>query len=144
MTHLTRVVALLLLASAVAAQPPSADWRTVSTTHFRVHYPVEMEAWSLRAASRLESIRAAVTREVGYSPETVTDVLVMNPIAAPNGFAWPLLDTPRIVFFTEPPGPEEVIGAYTNWIDLLAVHEVAHVIHMLRPSRNPVQRVIER
>ncbi len=144
MRTIWRVVALLLLATAAAAQPPSADWRTVTTTHFRVHYPVELEAWSLRAASRLESIRDAVTREIGYSPQTVTDVLVTNPIAAPNGLAWPLLDSPRIVFYTEPPGPDEQIGAYTSWIDLLAVHEVAHVVHMLRPSRNPLQRLVER
>lgn len=137
------VCAVFLAVPAVQAQAPSADWQTITTTHFRVHYPKEYAAWSERAASRLESIHAAVTREVGFDPPTMIDVIVSNPIAQPNGSAWPLLDTPRIIFFTEPPGPRDTIGAYSNWIDLLAVHEVAHVVHMLRPSRNPVQRILE-
>jgi hypothetical protein len=136
-------IAALLVAVTAGAQAPSADWRTITTPHFRVHYPYEYEAWSVRAASRLESIRAAVTREVGYAPPQIIDVIVSNPAAQPNGIAWPLLDTPRILLFAEPPGPEELIGAYGSWIDLVAVHEVTHVVHMLRPSRNPLQRLSE-
>lgn len=138
------VIALFALAVAVHAQGPSADWRTVTTRHFRVHYPARYSEWSLRAASRLESIRDAVVREAGYDPPEVIDVVVSNPVASPNGVAWPLLDAPRILFYTEPPGPEEQIGSYSNFIDLLAVHEVTHIIHMLRPSRNPMVRFIER
>ena len=141
-----RIVALgvvLLTAVAARAQAPSAGWKTISTEHFRVHYPKEYEAWTMRAASRLESIRSAVVEEIGYDPPTPIDVVIANPIAQPNGFAWPFLDTPRIVFYTEPPGPDEVIGEYSSWVDLLAVHEVAPVVHMLRPSRNRTQRFIE-
>ena len=138
------VACVVFFAAVLAhAQGPSANWQTLVTPHFRVHHPKEYAAWSERAASRLESIHAAVSREVGFTSATVIDVLVINPLAQANGSAWPLLDTPRMVFFTEPPGPGDTIGAYTNWIDLLAVHEVAHVMHMLRPSRNRVQRIIE-
>ena len=104
-----------------------------------MHYPREYEAWARRAAERLESIRDAVSKEVGFTPPQTIDVLVMNPVAEPNGVAWPLLDTPRMIFFAEPPGPDEQLGAYGHWIDLLAVHETAHLVHMLRPSRNPLQ-----
>ena len=138
------LLALLALASPAAAQAPHEDWRTITTPRFRVHYPLPYEAWSLRAAERLESIRSAVEKEVGYRSDAVVDVVITNPIAAANGLAWPILDAPRIVFYVEPPGPEEQIGAYSTWIDLLAVHEVAHIVHMLRPSRNRVQRLAER
>lgn len=134
----------LTLARALTAQGPSADWRTIETPHFRVHYPREYEAWSMRAASRLESIREEVSREIGFTPPQVIDVLVTNPIAQPNGSAWPLLDTPRMIFYAEPPGPDEQLGAYGHWIDLLAVHETAHVVHMLRPTRNPFGRLVEK
>src|SRR5687767_62339 len=133
----------VLAALSASAQKPDADWRTIETAHFRMHYPREYEAWSLRAASRLESIRAEVAKEIGFAPPQKIDVLVGNPIAQANGAAYPLLDTPRIIFFTEPPGPDEQLGAYGHWIDLLAVHEVAHVVHMLRPSRNPLERFLE-
>ncbi|MFL6248469.1 MAG: TolB family protein, partial [Thermoanaerobaculia bacterium] len=135
---------LLLFTQALFAQGPSADWRTIETAHFRVHYPREYEEWSMRAAERLESIRDAVSKEVGFAPPQTVDVLVMNPEAQANGVAWPFLDTPRMVLYAEPPGPEEVIGAYGHWIDLLAVHETTHLVHMLRPSRNPLTRAIER
>ncbi|MCU1349694.1 MAG: hypothetical protein JWO56_2724, partial [Acidobacteria bacterium] len=144
--RIVRLTALALLAlfltSSAVAQAPDAAWRTVTTPHFRIHYPAPYEAWTMRAAARLEAIRDAVVREVGFAPEQVTDVLVMNPAADPNGITIALLDTPRILLYTEAAGPEIEIGDYTDWIDLLAVHEVTHLVHLLRPSRNPRQRLL--
>ncbi|HJW96519.1 MAG TPA: hypothetical protein VJ901_23110 [Thermoanaerobaculia bacterium] len=139
-----RVLCLLFLAAAAHAQAPDAAWRTVTTKHFRIHYPAPYEGWTMRAAGRLESIRDAVEAEVGYAPETVTDVIVENPIAQANGLTLPLLDTPRIVLFTESPDPSEQIGEYSDWVDLLTVHEVTHLLHLTRPSRNPLERFSER
>jgi hypothetical protein len=132
----------IFFAATVFAQAPHEDWRTIATPHFRVHYPVAYEAWATRAASRLESVRTAVVAEVGFAPETVTDVLIENPTADANGITIALLDTPRIVLYAEPPEPETQIGEYSNWIDLLTVHETAHLVHLLRPSRNPVDRAL--
>jgi hypothetical protein len=129
-------------AASLCAQAPHQDWRTISTPHFRVHYPAAYEAWATRAASRLESVRTAVVAEVGFAPETVTDVLIENPTADANGITIALLDTPRIVLYAEPPEPETQIGEYSNWIDLLTVHETAHLVHLLRPSRNPFDRAL--
>lgn len=130
--------------SAALAQSPHEEWRTIRTAHFRVHYPVQYERWATRAASRMESVREAVVVEVGFAPEQVTDVLVVNPIAEPNGETIPLLDTPRIILFAEPPDPDVQIGEYSDWIDLLTAHETAHLVHLLRPSRNPWERLAER
>src|SRR3954466_10249008 len=132
----------LLFASAIHAQAPHESWRTITTAHFRVHYPTQYEAWATRAASRLESVRTAVVAEDGFAPETVTDVLIENPIADANGITIALLDTPRIVLYAEPPEPETQIGEYSNWIDLLTVHETAHLVHLLRPSPNPFGRAL--
>ncbi len=115
---------LLSASTAIHAQAPSEEWRTITTAHFRVHYPRSYEAWSQRAASRLESVREGVVREVGFDPVQITDVVVENPFADANGITLPLLDTPRIVLFTEPPGPEIEIGDYNDWINLLTVHEM--------------------
>src|SRR2546425_4317129 len=61
----TVFVALLMVTAPMLAQAPSAHWRTIHTAHFRFHYPEEYEQWTLRAASRIESVRDAVVREVG-------------------------------------------------------------------------------
>jgi|GEM_PF-171586 len=128
------------LARSVA--PPSAEWRTLGSEHYRVHYPVESEAWARYVAARLEAIRAAVSEEVGYAPPEVVDVVVSDPVAAPNGFALPLLGWPRMVLWTSPPGADSVIGHYRDWAELLAVHEDTHLVHLLRPSRNPLRRAL--
>src|SRR6185436_12175912 len=114
------------------------------TPHFRIHYPAEYKAWAKAAASRLEPVRDAVVKEVGFDPPQITDVLVENPRAEANGLTISLLDTPRIVLWTEPPEPESQIGEFHDWIELLAVHEMTHLVHLLRPSRNPAQRLAEK
>jgi hypothetical protein len=81
--------------------PPSANWRTISLTHFRVHYPAEYEEWATYVASRLESIRSVVAAEVGFEPPQVIDVLVVNPAASANGTAYPFLGGPRKVLYIE-------------------------------------------
>ena len=81
----------MLAAVAAYGQGLDADWRTITTQHFRVHYPAEYEALARRAASRIEPVRDAVVREVGYEPEQITDILVMNPLADANGLTLPLL-----------------------------------------------------
>lgn len=134
---------LILTAAPLFAQAPSADWRTLSTPHFRFHYPIEYEEWTMRAAARIESVRDAVVKEVGYAPDDVTEVLVMNPAADANGITLPILGHPRIVLYAEPPDPESAIGEFGEWIDLLTVHETTHLIHLIRPSRSPIGRLIE-
>jgi hypothetical protein len=135
--------AALALASLALAQAPSAEWRTVETKHFRVHYTAPAQEWALRVASRLEANRERVVAEVGYAPPEVTDVLVTDPVAQPNGMALPLLSGPRMVLWATPPGPASGIGTYADWTELLALHEDTHLVHLLRPSRNPVQLFAE-
>src|SRR5207248_2317516 len=57
----------LILCVPAFAQGPDAAWRTISTPHFRIHFPAEDEAWAGRVAGDIESVRAAVVREVGFA-----------------------------------------------------------------------------
>src|SRR6185295_686139 len=41
-----------------------------------------------------------------------------------------------------PPGPESELGHYADWPELLIVHEETHLVHLLRPSRNPLRRLL--
>ena len=64
----------------------------------------------------------AVSKEVGFTPPQTVDVLILNPLAEPNGLAWPLLDTPRMIFFAEPPAPDEALGAYAARLMIAEEH----------------------
>src|SRR4051794_39696331 len=135
---------LLLLPHPALAQGPAADWRTLATPHFRVHYTASAETWARGAAARLESIRQRVVAEVGYDPPEVVDVLVSDPVADANGEALPILGWPRMILWTSPPGPESEIGHYSDWTELLVTHEETHLVHLLRPSRNPTRQLLEK
>jgi WD40-like Beta Propeller Repeat len=74
----------------------------------------------------------------------VVDVLVSDPVADPNGVAFPFLGWPRMLLWTSPPAPESVLGHYRDWAETLIVHEETHLVHLLRPSRNPVRQLLAR
>ena len=120
------------------AQSPHDEWRTLDTGHFRVHYPLEAEAWVLQAAGRFEAIHAGVVDAVGYDPERIVDVVVMDPYAMANGFAMPLMGTPRMGVFPSPPGADSSLSHYHDWGDDLFTHEDVHLVHMARHARNPI------
>jgi Tol biopolymer transport system component len=140
------LAALLTMLAPVTglAQPPSAPWMTLDTPSFRVHYPEPYDAWAQRLAERLESIRREVAREVGYLPAIRTDVVVMDPRSTAGGAAVPFLRSPRMVLWTTAPPPESTIGHFDDWGTLVAIHEDVHVVQLVRPSRNPLVRVIAR
>ncbi len=126
-----------MCAAAVAAQSPAAPWRTIETAHFRVHFPAPFEAWAARAASAMEGIHERVADFVGYRPPRLIDVLVEDPAAEANGMAYPFLDRPVIVLWTSPPEAESGLGDYSDWMELVATHEMAHVVHLTRPRNRP-------
>ena len=128
-------IALLFgVASSAAAQGPSAEWRTIETEHFRVHYPAPFEAWARHAAGLLEPIRERVTDFVGHAPGQPIEVVVADPAADANGMAVPFLDRPEIVLWTSPPAAASWLADFPDWTEILATHEVAHVAHLARPG----------
>jgi hypothetical protein len=139
-------LALSLAASSVAHAQlmtrPHLAWRTVETENFIVHYPVELERWTLEVTERLESVHEAVSALVGASPQRRVTVIVEDPQNQSNGFAFPDRNSPLIFLFPTPPTPQTIIGSHRGWGELLAVHEFAHIAHLTRPSRNPTQRLL--
>jgi WD40 repeat protein len=119
-------------------QGPSGPWRTLVTPHYRVHYPEPYAAWAQRAAAELETVRDRAVAEIGYAPADAVDVVVSDPQADANGEALPLRGWPRLVLWTTPPPPDSEIGYYRDSIEDLVAHEEAHLVHLLRPSRNPL------
>jgi hypothetical protein len=143
-THARAWCLLLLLARAAAGPPPApaqgpeAPWRTLTTAHFRVHFPAPFAAWAERAAAWLELARQRTIAEIGFTPADQVDVVVSDPLADANGAAFPLRGWPRLILWTTPPPPDSELGNYRDWIEDLVIHEEAHLVHLLRPSRNPL------
>lgn len=130
-------------ASAQFATTPHAAWRTITTPHFRIHHPVELEAWARDVAGRMEGIRTAVGTMVAYTPPQVIEIIVEDPVNQTNGSALPLQRGPSIRLWPVPPEPGQ-LGHYTGWGELVAVHEYAHLAHLLRPGRASKNRIGDR
>ena len=144
MRGLRTVVSALALSIPGTAAAWTADepWRTVETEHFRIHYPLDTEAWALDLAARIDPMRERVALIVGWSPEDLTDIVVLDPWSQSNGFALPFARGARIGVFPTAPPASSGIGNYRLWAEDLLVHEDAHVLHLTRPSRNPVERIV--
>jgi hypothetical protein len=142
----TRLLAAALLASLAApaaAAPPDARWRTIETPRFRLHYPIEAEAWAIAAAARLEAMRDRVQGEVGFELDRTVDIIVRDPYATSNGMALPFLKRPRMELWVSPPPADSVIGWNRRWDEGLIVHEDTHVVHMARPARGGTPALID-
>ncbi|MEX2177812.1 MAG: hypothetical protein WD801_03820 [Gemmatimonadaceae bacterium] len=137
------LLAAATIASRAGAQDPIRpwrDWRTATTLNYRFHFPAELEQWTRHVAGRVESMDSALTALIGFRPQRAVHVVVDDPFGVSNGYAVPLLDLPATVWWALPPDPRNDIGNYGTWGELLAVHELAHLAHLTRPSRNPFQR----
>ena len=122
---------------------PWLDWRTIATPHFRFHFRPEYEQWTRDVAQRVESVDSSLTAFVGFASPKPIDVVVDDPYAVSNGYAIPFLDHAATVWWTTPPEPRTELGNFRTFSELLAVHELAHLSHLTRPSRNPLTRTLD-
>ena len=52
------------------------------------------------------------------------------------------MDGPVSVWWAMPPDPRSDIGNYYTWGEMLSAHELTHIVHLTRPSRNRLQRTL--
>ncbi|MFT6159208.1 MAG: hypothetical protein ACJAZO_002839 [Myxococcota bacterium] len=116
----------------------------LETDHARVTYPVSAEAFASEVAAEFESIRANVIDEVGYEPSQIFTILIRDPMSDSNGMAIPFQRRPKLELWVTPPDASSAIGHYDTWSRLLVVHEMAHQVHLLRPTRNGFEGIFQR
>ncbi len=142
---LTLIFAACLAPASAGAQyltRPGRAWETISTDHFRFHYPAEMRAWVQPIARRMESYATAVNTLVGSATSGQTTVMVEDPSNRSNGFALPLLGGPTIFLWPTPPSPGPTFGAHRGWGEILAIHEYGHIAHLTIPTRSGTERAL--
>ena len=124
---------------AVSAQAPDEPWRTLVTEHFRVTFPERLEPLARRAADRAEWAYDALGEALIDPPEGMIDVLVTDHTDSSNGFAQ-VVPSNRITVFARPPVDLLSLGYFDDWMELVVLHELAHIVH-LDYARNPIGRL---
>lgn len=133
-----------LIASALLLAVPSfaADWQTIHTEHFNIHYSTEHTDFAKSSATELEIVRTKVLEQQNRALDKTVDVVVFDPLNAANGFALPTSNNPVMALFTTPPQSDTVISNSTGWQQLLILHEYIHLVHLAQPTRNDWQQKV--
>ena len=135
------LLAPALLQATPRIQSPDAPWKTFRTAHYRIHFPASpagnFEPFAREIASKVEGIHARVTEWVGYEARGPIEILVRDPVLDANGMAVPLLKRPFVELWRTPPEADSAIGHFGDWPELLVVHELTHIHHMMRPQNRP-------
>ena len=123
------LVCLWVAIPAAAQVPPDESWRTVETDHFRITFPDRLEELGRRAGELAERAYRELTAQFREGPSGRIDVVLTDHSDFSNGFAtiWP---SNRIVLFARPPADHLALAYFDDWLELLIIHELAHVFHL--------------
>jgi len=136
--------AALPLRGAERVQAIDAKWRTITTAHYRIHYPdqPEFRRFAEGVASRIEGIHGLFQEWIGNTRAETTDVVIQNPLAMANGMTLTFARRPHVVLWIQPPESDSELAHTRDWEELLVTHELAHLHHLTLPDRKP--RLIDR
>ncbi len=138
------VFALILGANLDAQVKPNADWRTIRTEHFYVHFTPELEEVARRAATQAESAYTKLSQSL-KRPRGPIDVVISDDVDYANGFATPFPSN-RITLYANPPVFENALRFSDDFSELVVTHELAHIFHLDRAGGiwRPLQWVFGR
>lgn len=114
--------------------PPGLDWRQIRTDHFTVIFPELITADAQRLANTLEHTYGAVSKTL-RGPKKPVEVVLINQTTEANGFV--ALSPRRSVWSTTP--PQDVGFVPGEWFQMLAIHEMRHVVQDDRMRRGLVR-----
>jgi hypothetical protein len=108
-----------------------ADWLTLETAHFLIHYQPSAEAMAKRTADVTEYVHDIVTQRLNWVPTKKTHVVLTDASDLANAFAIPFPYN-RSVLFLSPPNTDPVISFfdYGDWWIELVIHEYTHLVHL--------------
>ncbi len=120
-----------------AQNPNSIEWKQISTEHFEIIFPQEVERKAQKVAHLLETAYPLVTRSLEAKPEKIS-LILQNQSTMSNGFV--TLAPRRSEWYVTPAFEPELSN--TEWLKTLSVHEFRHVVQFQK-SRQGINRVFE-
>lgn len=146
------LVVLLVTAWALPRSAPAAiahdynlSWRTLESTHFRVHYHDHGEARAREVLSTAERVHTRLAALFRWTPREPTDIVVTDEYDVSNGFT-SYFPSNRVVILLAPPDDIDSLEDHSGWLDTVITHEYAHVLHLdkARGVAQGVRRVLGR
>ena len=147
--HLALTFFALYLGFATSAQaqnvPPDAEYLTLETQHFRVTFPVQLEALGRNAALSAERAFIALRESFVRAPSGRIDLLLTDHSDLASGAAH-IVPSNRIVVSAQPPLEGLALSHFDDWLELVITHELAHVFHLDRsgPLGSAIRSILGR
>ncbi len=125
------VTALCLLPAQVRGQvAPDAEWWTLETDHFSVTFPLGLEEVGRHAAERAEAAWDALAEALPEPRDGGrVELLLTDQVDLSNGLAT-VNPARRVVVYLRPPVDGFALAHFDDWLDLVIVHELAHIFHL--------------
>jgi hypothetical protein len=124
------VLALVAAMPARAQLAPNANWHTIRTAHFYVHFTPPLEAAARRAAADAEKAYTQLSADL-VPPRGPIDLVIADNIDATNGYATPF-PTNRIVIYANPPVNDPALRFTDDPDAMVVTHELTHIFHLDR------------
>lgn len=112
-----------------ASGPASEGWKTIETTHFRLHYHRSVAPMAAEVAEMCEAAHAVLQPEFEYTPRMKTEVVLIDASESANGSAG-VFPRPVITLYAVPPQSVDTRTDSDHWMWELILHEYAHILHI--------------
>jgi hypothetical protein len=106
---------------------PGQMWKTIRTENFHVHYTPPQEKFAHAFVNTLERALPALKKDLAWDPKTPVDIVVNDMADSANGMAISFPNT-HIEAFPVPFDVDSTLSDYINWVDVLAIHELTHIV----------------
>jgi hypothetical protein len=114
---------------AAHAQDPRRAWRTLASEHFDVHFPEELRDTARHAAQVAERAYGVVTGLLDNTPRERVQLVLTDDVDGANGSASTLPYDVVTLLVGAPPAVSS-LADYRDWMRLLIVHELTHIVHI--------------
>lgn len=114
--------------SALGANDPKLQWKTIETAHFRINYYSTEDSVAKHVADLAEGVYQRLLPAVGWAPSEKTEVALRDQTDAANGSAT-ALPYDAIQLNVTAPDDMSALGDVDDWYLELVTHEFTHILH---------------
>lgn len=121
------LLALALFSSGAAA--PHLDWRTLRGERCDVHFPAELLPVARRVVTLTDEAIATTSAVFESAPQDRVQVVLHDVTDVANGFTT-VVPYDLVELRAVPPESDAELGVTDEYLRMLVIHEVAHVVHL--------------
>jgi len=127
---LLSLLGCLLSTPAEAARwDPRYRWHSLDTPHFSIHFHQGEAELASELALVAEEVHALLVPKLDWKPFGRTQVVLVDPTDAPNGYA-STVPYNAVVLYVTPPDANSSLGNHEHWLWALFVHEYTHILQI--------------